>query len=161
MIVPIELHDLLVERLETLFGNYYLGNDNDEKRVQVYPQHIPHKTEEDDETIFPHILVKMEMGEMKGAGSDNLCGVYFIIATCDMNVDQQGYRDCVNIMNKIFHSLTTRPILGGKYRFSGDAKWELASFEDEETTYPYYFGGIETTWEAPQIRESEEARNLV
>ena len=79
--------------------------------------------------------------------------VYFIIGIIDKTEDKQGYRDVLQIANLIYQYLFRKGIIARAFRPSYPFKIAL----QQDDTYPYYFGGIESVWEMPVIEEEDKS----
>ncbi|MDR1875783.1 MAG: hypothetical protein LBQ90_12325, partial [Synergistaceae bacterium] len=100
---------------------------------------------EDFEANFPCLIVKVDEGTDKeeNAPDATRIGVRILIGTYDDAPDYQGYRDVLNIMERIRLELLTTRYLARKYRLEMPFKWYL--FEDQP--WPVFFGCLETVWE--------------
>lgn len=150
---PIELQGALKKRIEKVVSGLILSSqENEEKGIQVFEQHLPRKVKSQsrnpESTFYPSIIIYLDEGE-KGQVK-----ALFIIATIDENGDNQGYKDAMNIVEKIMQNLSREPLVDGKYEIQDGFKW----FYNDQDNYPYFFSWIETYWETPKIvREDVEA----
>ena len=71
--------------------------------------------------------------------------VNLLIGTYDDNPDCQGYRDVLNIIDKVKNYLLGLPnrILAERYVL----KMPMSDYLFEDQPWPVYFGQIETVWE--------------
>lgn len=151
--IPINLQDALKQRIEDVLSGMKLSaQEGDSKKVQVFLQHIPRKTKSTsrspEETNYPCVIVYLDEGE------DGLVKVLFIVAVHDDSSDNQGYRDVLNIIDKIYIDLRKNPQVEKIFELNSESlKW----FYNDQDNYPHYFGWIETTFEIPRIlREDVE-----
>lgn len=141
--IPIELQDLLVEELKSLFDGFRLKNVKGEVvPLNIYPQSLPAKQHEDDDEHFPYVIIKYMESEEPSEEDPSESKMYFIAGVYDEDDNNQGYRDAANIINKIEKHLMRGKFFGDRYEIVYPVKCAV----NEEDTSPYYFGGLETTW---------------
>ena len=110
---------------------------------------VPQGYQTDDiESNFPCAVVKVDvvLDELKRSLRKTTINTQIIVGTYDNSKDCQGYRDVYNIMEKIRLELFSLPgfVLGERFRMSLPYTSQLLN--DQE--WPYFFGIIESTWEA-------------
>lgn len=167
------LIDALVEYLTELFRNYELkAKSGLLQTVKVFAQYLPQPKEvevtvddddesesetqtvtpegyspEDIESLFPCVIVKFdEMTDREeGPLDQSLIKINFLVGTYDESSDCQGYRDVLNIIETMRQELLSMParVLAKKYRLALPMK----SYLFEDSTFPVYFGVMESTWE--------------
>lgn len=171
--IALMLMDALVTHLQALFKDYNLPSKGGKvQTVKVFPQFLPQPkgvtlkprggngSDEqgeqeygptDFESNFPCILVKLDEGRDKEENVPDATriDIRILVGTYDASPDCQGYRDVLNILERIRQDLLTSRYLERKYRLEMPFKWYL--FEDQP--WPIFFGQIETVWEAgrPQM----------
>ena len=166
----LNLLDALVNRLCELFKNYELtAKSGLLQTVRVFAQYLPQpeavtSREDDDkdspeaitpqgytaadiESNFPCVIVKLDEATDREEGSLNATriNVRILVGTYDESPDCQGYRDVLNIIEAIRQDLLTLParVLDKRYRL----EMSLKSYLIDDSTWPIYFGQIETVWE--------------
>ena len=101
----------------------------------------------DIESNFPCVIVKLDEATDREEGSLDATrvSVRFLIGTYDEAPDCQGYRDVLNIIEKVRQDLLTMPdrTLDKRYRL----EMPMKSYLFDEQAWPIYFGQIETVWE--------------
>ncbi|MBQ6738478.1 MAG: hypothetical protein IJP41_08510 [Synergistaceae bacterium] len=166
------LIDALVAFLKKIFADYQLpAKSGLLQNVQVFAQYMPQpeavevSTDDEDETEetdtteplgytatdiesnFPCVIVKFEECTIKEEGSIDAVriNVSFLVGTYDESADCQGYRDVLNIIDKIEQEILELParVLAQKYRL----EMPLKDYLPPEQPYPIYLGVIETVWE--------------
>jgi hypothetical protein len=165
--IALNLQDALAARLRELFIDYALPTKNGtEQIVKVFSQYLPQpkgptvrprgeNTEEgqeegygpeDFEENFPCAVVKFDEGEDKeeNAPDATRIAVRILVGVYDDSPDNQGYRDVMNIVERIRLELLSVRYLERKYRLETPFKWYLF----EEWSWPIFFGQIETVWES-------------
>lgn len=134
------LQQLLVEKVKELFKNFKLKNEKGNLvSLNIYPQSLPAKKGKKDESHFPYIIAKL----MDGSTNDkeSKCKVAFIIGTYDDEDTYQGYKDVLNIIEKIRDKLLVE-----RYYKQFQLTYPLDWVVHDEDTYPFYFGAVETNW---------------
>lgn len=143
-----DLQDTLVNELKELFSEVQLKNANqDYVNLNIYPQHLPSKKGIKASEHFPYILVVFDSCEEMNEQEARDTKIVIMIGTVDMDDNYQGYKDLMNVKEKIYQHLMTKRVLDNKYRIVYPIKWEIP----EEDLYPYYFMGIETNWQIPRV----------
>ncbi|MBR6901241.1 MAG: hypothetical protein IKN30_04170 [Synergistaceae bacterium] len=163
------LIDALVAFLKKIFADYQLpAKSGLLQNVQVFAQYMPQpeaveiNTDDDEEeestkplgytatdieSNFPCVIVKFEECTIKEEGSIDAVriNVSFLIGTYDESADCQGYRDVLNIIDKIEQEILELParVLAQRYRL----EMPLKDYLPPEQPYPIYLGVIETVWE--------------
>ncbi|MDY6411329.1 MAG: hypothetical protein SPK88_08490 [Synergistales bacterium] len=166
------LIDALVAFLKKIFADYQLpAKSGLLQNVQVFAQYMPQpeavevSTDDEDETEetdtteplgytatdiesnFPCVIVKFEECTIKEEGSIDAVriNVSFLVGTYDESADCQGYRDVLNIIDKIEQEILELParVLAQRYRL----EMPLKDYLPPEQPYPIYLGVIETVWE--------------
>lgn len=149
---PLDLQDELCKEVEKILHGYlYRTPMNERVPIHIYPQNIP-VNDDDDEEIIPYVIVRLNSGDDDGAkDSDNIVHMVFIVGVMDDKPDQQGYRDCMNIYQKIYQRFQQNPNLNGKAVFTGDFHWA----NQEDDYFPYFFGACTLSFKIPAIRRED------
>lgn len=152
--IPTDLQSGLKARLKKLFVNKkFTDPDGELIPLHVFEQHLPEKPQEDI-SLFPYIIVQLLEGEQQAVSEPHTVKVLFIIGVYDESSDNQGNKEVMAIINKIFEDLGKRPIQSRRFELTFPIRWGL----HEEDVAPYFFGAVETTWSAPAfMREDVEA----
>lgn len=150
MSTPYLLQDALVNEIKVLFVGFETSNARGEPAtLNVYPQRLPDKQVEDDSEHFPYIIVRVMEGETAGEDEAATCKIGLIIGVYDESPDQQGHRTVLNILRRIETHLFAKRFIDRKYKIIYPYDWAL----HEEDVAPFYFGGAETTWQLPAVRQ--------
>lgn len=150
---PLELQNELVKELKRLLSGYsYRTPAGDYTSMNIYPQNLPVNETDDDADPAPYIIVRLHSGEDKGTReSFNIVKVVIIICTWDDSLDAQGYRDCMNIIHKLYERFQTNPNLNNKAVFKGEFDWAI----QEDNYYPYSFGACSLDFYIAAIRRED------
>lgn len=151
--IPIELLDRLVERFKDEFEYLKLKDLKDNLvGINIFPQHLPAKSK-DGTSHYPCIIIRLANGDGKDEYEPFTTRIQFVIGVIDRNNINQGYRDALTVANRIIESIRRNPKELDKYEATSKVDW---SYYDEDTE-PYFFAGVETSWETPNyIREDVE-----
>ena len=119
--------------------------------INIYTQNLPTKEGKGDENQYPYVRVCFDEEEIKSRDDPLEVYVYFIIGIIDKEKDKQGFRDVLQIANTIYQHFFRKGIIANMFR--PDYPFKIALQNDD--TYPYFVGGIESKWELPVIGEEE------
>lgn len=145
--IPINLQGALKQRINSVLSGMKLSSQEEkDKKIEVFEQHIPRKAKSSsrnsESTNYPCVIVYLDEGE------NGLVKVLLIVAVHDTSNDNQGYRDVLNIIDKIYIDLQRNPQIEETFELNPESlKW----FYNDQDNHPYYFGWIETTFEVPKI----------
>lgn len=147
---PTILQDSLVADFKQQLDGFQLNNaKGDRVNLNIYPQNLPAKKGQKDSDHFPYLVIRVMEGEDQEdkEESKNICKVAFIIGAFDDNDNYQGYKDVMNAIEKIILRLKRKKLYNNQFELTSPLKWLI----HDEDTFPYYFGGIETYWNMPNI----------
>lgn len=154
--IPIHLLDGLVERFEKELEHFEYKDPNNpvsNKPINIYPQHLPQKGKNTDLSLFPYLCIRLTDVEGLSVGEPGQSRVLFIAGIIDRSEDNQGYRDALAIIQKVYESLIRNPMINEQFQMV----YPIRATYQEEDSAPYYFAGLETNWEVPTpIREDVE-----
>lgn len=138
----------LVQELKKLFSEFRISKKQELKKINVFVQDIPFsQNKKDMEEIFPYIIVRLEEG---GISNDkNSCQVVLVFGVCDNDVNRQGYKDLLNMMQEVLYHYATEKIIAQRYSIGNDMEWLI---QDGDNLFPYYIGAITFEVELPVIR---------
>ena len=152
---PLELQDELVEEMKELFKDYLYRPASSKERVplQVFPQHIPINETDDEEDPVPYLIVRLSSGDDDGTrDSNNIVKLVIIAGIYDDNLNAQGHRDVMNIIQKIYDRFHKNPNLHDKAAYTGEFHWAA----QEDNYYPFYFGACSIAFNIAAIRREDE-----
>lgn len=111
--------------------------ESDVGKLRFFDGYLPPKSENND---FPFVLVRPGSVEV----NDELTTVEMLIVVGTFSDLYDGYRDAVNVMERIRVALSSLPnrTLNARYNFEFPMK---ASVPDEQA-YPYWQVEMQTTW---------------
>ena len=151
---PIMLQDELVEEMKRLLANYLYKSPAGERiPINVYAQNIPVNESDEDDDPIPYIIVRLNSGDDDGTrDSFNKVKLVIIIGIWDDSLDNQGHRDILNIIQKVYERFHTNPNLNNKAVYAGEFNWAL----QDDTYYPYSFGACSLNFNIAAIRREDE-----
>lgn len=171
---PINLQDDLVDELKHLFEPFAykapldIEDFEDEtedsekeaaeqpryKRVplNVYAQALPVQESDEDADPVPYLIVRLSSGSDSGGESSfNTVKLVIIIGIWDDDLSNQGHRDVLNIIQKIYERFSKNPCLNHRSVYTGEWNWAL----QEDGYFPYYFGACSMSFNIAAIRRED------
>ncbi len=173
------LIDELVSELNKLFEHDLLNSKSGElRRIKVFAQYLPQPkglvvkpkgeaaieyqdfAPADFEDNFPCVIVKL--GEIQDSNEGVLnqaqADINLLIGAYDKTPDNQGWRDVLNIIDKVRIYLQNVRYLANKFRLEP----EMHAYLFDDQPLPVFFGVIETCWDLPRPleRRNFEGRNF-
>ena len=150
------LLEALKERLEHEFKGFTLKDETGERvPLKFFLQNLPGTEAEYDTRIFPYVVIRFE--RLHDIDYETAFGdVLFVIGIFDDDRFYQGYKDVINIQEKIRQSLCRDHLLDG--RFILQFPLSISTSDDfSDSTYPYFFGIVMTKWKVPVMLQNMEA----
>lgn len=155
---PLALQDFLVTEISTLLEGIQLTNEAGElSNITVLSQY----SEVDDTGAvvhqFPYVRVLLKYGKDPSEREPYQWTVVFVAGVYDNTVDCQGYRDAINILQRIYDHLMRKRIFDQKYQVEYPVHWILWESKDDrwyltdESSYPYFYVGLKTVWTLGKI----------
>jgi hypothetical protein len=165
---PLALQDFLVKEISALFEGVKLKNEAGElSNISVLSQYSPVSDTGQVVHKFPFVRVLLKLGKDPKELDPHRWAVIFVAGVYDNSVDCQGYRDAINILQKIYDHLMRKRVFDQKYevgypvhwlltddawkltedRWLTDEQWKLT----DESSYPYFYVGLKTVWTVGKI----------
>lgn len=165
------LQDDLAADLADIFKHFRLKNPQGETvGLNIFKQSLPIPTTKDipdtvtdeeleegkynaeaEEDPYPYIIVRVEQGTIDKIDQEQAVIVNLIIGVIDRDYNNQGHKDVLNIIQKVYERFAKNAILAKKYECVMPITWAL---QDEES-FPYFFGGMALTFETIPIRRED------
>jgi len=146
----------LMKEIEQITSQVVYQKADGERRngVTAYMQQLPQVTEdeEDASAFFPYAIVRLASGDTQ---DDNDCWsikTEILLGCYDESTDSHGHLDVLETIQRICDRFAAKPLLAQKYYAGQHIQWAL----QDEDTYPYYFGGIEITFNLPKIGREDD-----
>ena len=148
---PADLQNTLMQRISLILKDFPLETSyNDPTKFKVYKQHPPEQDAEDhtdqdewEKEIYPFVSVKLLGGDKKGNHTTQLEPVLLMIGVRNEEMNGKGFDDAVTAAQAIMNDLNKNPMIDQRYPIQYPMKWTPY----EENTFPYFFIGIELTFE--------------
>ena len=150
------LLEALKERLEQEFDGFTLKDKTGESvPVKFFLQNLPKNKTGHAAQNFPHVMIRFD--RLQDIDYETaIADVMFIVGIFDDDLCNQGYKDVINIQEKIRQNLCRDHILDGRFVL----QWPLTvSTNDDfsDSSYPFFFGKIMTKWKIPVMLQNLEA----
>lgn len=165
------LQDDLKADLEETFKHFRLKDPQGNLvNLNIFEQNLPIPTAKDipetvtdedleegtydaqaEEDPYPYIIVRVEQGKIANIDQEQTVIVNLIIGVIDRDFNNQGHKDVLNIIQKIYERFAKNAILAKKYECVMPIEWAL---QDEES-FPYFFGGMALNFETIPIRRED------
>ncbi len=146
------LQEDLINELKKVFKGFKLKDPyGEEADINIFSQNLPFINSDEEEDPFPYIIVRISEGIINDIESQQEVTTQLIIGTYDDSKEANGHKDTLNIIQKIHERFFKNNVLANKYIMQTPFKWVL----QEEDTNPYYFGGIEVSWETRTIEKED------
>lgn len=94
-----------------------------------------------DITTYPAIIISAQQGVQES--DHELITVVFVIGVFDANLDQQGYKDCINIVQRLKDRFREVDIIQERYMVDPPIKWEISKRDRGMDSYPYFFAEMQ------------------
>jgi hypothetical protein len=154
-----ELEDALVEfiAMNTHELRYRSNAEAGEKIApHVYCAFIPRNQVGDvipgEITTYPAIIIRAKQGVQ--ATAYERVTVEFLIGTFDDSLDQQGSRDCLQLIERIKQRIRESNIIRTRFPIRMPLNWQInkrasAGPTGDYNSFPYFFGEIQIDFELP------------
>lgn len=150
---PIELIEELAKELESIFkGQNYKSSSGKYVPLNIYEHALPINETDDDPDRIPYLIIRLNSGKDPGTrDSNNTVKLVIIIGIWDNSLNQQGYRDVLNIIQKIYERFQKNPNLNNKAVYDGEFDWLL----QEDDYNPFFFGACSLKFSIAAIRRED------
>lgn len=121
--------------------------------IKAFAQNLPKKVQnvsagqvnpKKDDDPYPFCVIELEGGSVSIPESMQEVSVTFTFGIYDDDVQCQGHKVILTMIQRITERFIKNPVLNGKYRMNHNVgvTWVL----DNKDRYPYYFGAMEMTF---------------
>jgi hypothetical protein len=170
--IPVFFQDDLVEELSRVLSGLGLSDPaGNPSEVHVFGQSLPvpvvgalpaeitdemleEGTYHDAQTVddpFPYVIVRLDQGKVEKIDLEQIVSVNLIIGVVDRAFNNQGHRDVLGIMERIYQRFAQNPVLNHEYALVMPINWVL----QDEPSYPYFFGAMNLMFELIPIRRED------
>lgn len=147
------LDAIATEMREALEGFCLRSAKDNQRPVNVYTQNLPLKEGKGDENIYPYVCVCYDDSEIENPydGKETI-NLYFVMGIIDRGKDNQGYRDILQMSERIKQHFFRKGVIRNAFRLTYPVRTAI----QQEDTYPYFIGGIEAKCELFIVTEEDK-----
>jgi hypothetical protein len=144
-----ELEDALVEFVQANTSDFRFASNQNTSELsepRVYSGFVPRDEVgaiiPGDISTYPAIIICAQSGEMD-IYQDNTA-VNILVGCFDANRDQQGYRDCVNVVQRLKDRFREIDIIRERFTWTPPLNWMINRHLGSEgmNAFPYYFADM-------------------
>lgn len=147
------LQECLVKECKTLFQDFYLKNPAGQLiPLQIYSQFLPSQSGTAAQEPFPYLRVIVMDGKDAAELEANQCRIYFMAGVWNDSSDHQGYRDVLNILQKIYEHLMRDRVYQNRFQVEYPVKWRL----EKEDLWPKFYGKLKTVWTLGKVTKFDQ-----
>lgn len=147
--VALEFLDCMEAELRKLFEGMVFDNSTGGKAgMHIFKQDFPirkFKAEEKEDDLFPYCVIRVEDGT---SASLQTIDIVLTFGIYEKSEENNGELRILNLIERVCQRFLNDRVIGGKFRLDYDApiRWGLP--KDEKSTYPYFYGLVEMTWDS-------------
>jgi hypothetical protein len=95
--------------------------------------------------VYPAIIISATSGAQASKAEAEAVTVAMVVGCFDPNLDQQGYRDCVNILQRLRDRLREVDIIRERFPVRFPITWHInrRGSGPADNSYPYFFAELE------------------
>ena len=121
--------------------------------INIYTQNLPLKGEKDDEKLYPYVCVGFDHSNIENSyDGKEISDIFFVVGVIDREKDNQGWRDVIQMTEKIKQYFFCKGLIQNAFRFS----YPIRRMLQQEDSYPYFIGGIEAKCELFIVTEEDK-----
>lgn len=151
---PEKLQKRLCEEIPKLVKNIAFYDQNGKRTpLNVYPQCLPRQKDEDEPEPFPWCVVKLGDTDVVDMAQDQKQAVSLWFGLYYENEDCQYQHTMLSMMEAVKKRFLENPFLD---EFSCDAKMKCILDDEDESTYPHYFGGMALFFNIPNYKRKDD-----
>ena len=140
---PLLLQDSIIDELKILLAGTLLKNKAGALvPINFYTQFLPPKTGINDLRLFPHIRPIFIESTDPNEEDAATCRIQLMFAIFDDDSNYQGYRDIMNLMQKVESHLRRIRVINNRF----ELLYPVTSYLHDENTHPQFYGAIDTIW---------------
>lgn len=157
----------MIQKVKELSDNISMtGTKGERRKLTGYLEALPQRSLSDgwemeeseslgeaalEDALIPYCIVRTT--EINYEENEGKAKVYLVFCLYDQDSEMRGYQTMWNLLNRITGYFRTYQVLDAFY-----CERAMKAVVQEEDTYPYFFGGIEMTWNLPNL-ECEEVED--
>ena len=151
----VQLMEDLADELDAVLSHMQFPDELTKKttKINVFQFGLPiEKTAEDKKKKFPYVMILPEEGTIEGSSEPQQVRIQLFIGIFDKEMENQGKKHVLNVINDICERFLKNPALKGRYYADEKITWVV----DEEEEFPYYYGAVWMVFNTPTIRREDE-----
>ena len=146
---PLVLLDDLCKEITSIVENFRLET---KKKTEIPPKvwagYLPNKDDED--VVFPYIIARII--EVEDKEKESIVKIVILIGT--YSEDDDFWRDCINVGQRIRQELLMKRQIGNRFRMQLPLKLECP--DGQQQPYPEAVAWLTTFWNIPQPQQRLE-----
>lgn len=141
------LQEDLAHELRELLSEFRIKEKEEYKPIRVLVQDIPFtRDKQEADNLFPYIIVRLEEGSI--SNDKNICQVVLIFGVHNEDKNRQGYKDLLNLMQKVMYHYATEKIIVERYCIGDTMEWLI---QDGDNIFPHFIGAVSFEVELPML----------
>ena len=144
-----ELQEAVCKDIEELFrGDSFQTVDGGMTgKVRTFRQYLPRLEAENEETLFPFVIVKVDCGKIESPTEAHRVRLLLWAGVHDDNPENNGHLGVLEILERIQQHYQEQPALGPAVA-AHPFEWAM---QDEES-FPFFYGGCYVYFDLPAPR---------
>ena len=156
------IQNALVKRLEEVLKDFpFKTSYNDPTPFKIFRHKVPEKMNDEfdyDEEgthklLYPFCVVQIDNGSKEGNQDMQNTVINLIIGVKNESDEGEGYDDVMACIEAVWGDFNDNPLLNQRYPFKYPLEWSLLTEEDR---HPFYFGGMQLTFESHSITDQRQ-----
>lgn len=150
---PEKLQKSLCEEIRFLMKDVLLEDINRKNtKLNVYAQNLPYRKSEDDLIPYPFCVVSLYTNSLPPEREPQKQVIKLYFGICYWNEDCQYQHTMLTMFEKIKRRFKTNPLMG---EFSCNSEIISALDDEDDVSYPYYYGGMQLTFDLPNYERED------
>lgn len=154
------IQNALARRLREILKDVPLKTPyNNLEPFKIFRHKIPERTsakfdysnEDTHNEVYPFCIVKINQGQKESNQSLEDIVLNIVIGVKNDGFEGEGFDDVMACIQAIWNDFNRNPILEKIYLFKYPLNWALD--DSEEDRHPFYFGGIQLTFESMSLTQ--------
>ena len=144
-----ELQDAICRDIEELFrgDSFQAVEGGITGKVRAFKQYLPRLEAENEETLFPFVIVKVDSGTIPSPNDAHRVKILLWAGVYDDSPENNGHIGVLEILERIQQHYQEKPTLGPAV-YADPFEWAL---QDEES-FPFFYGGCYVSFDLPAPR---------
>lgn len=147
---------LVKDILEIFKGDLFKDSSGEYVPLNVFEQYLPIRKDEEEPDPVPYVIIRIEEGSVKGWTEAQEVKVMLILGCFDDDINNQGYKTILGMIQKIEHRYFKDPMLANQFVFLNDEQNGFEWAMQDEESFPYYFGAISIKFKTAAVRKEDK-----